>query len=98
VYRVDRWLAYVPHDQRLRSEAVPFRIKPCVFSSIKFALLSPPFVIDFVPGAVMFRPNQYNSILVSDLGIIAWIIGMVAFGYTQGFLELFRVYLVPYFW
>jgi omega-6 fatty acid desaturase (delta-12 desaturase) len=52
----------------------------------------------FNPSAIQFRENQYNQIVISDVGILLWIAGMTYFAKQQGFLELFRVYLVPYLW
>jgi omega-6 fatty acid desaturase (delta-12 desaturase) len=52
----------------------------------------------FDPNAVMFKKHQWMDIVVSDVGILLWIGAMATFGYYQGFLELFRVYLVPYLW
>lgn len=46
----------------------------------------------------MFRPNQYNQIVVSDIGIFLWLAGMITFGYYKGLLELLRVYFIPYLW
>lgn len=53
---------------------------------------------DFNPSAIMFKPEQSGQILLSDAGIFIWLATLVAWSYTRGFAEMFRVYLVPYFW
>jgi omega-6 fatty acid desaturase (delta-12 desaturase) len=55
--------------------------------------------IDFNPEAkAIFRENQRSQIVASDIGIVLWLGAMGAFWYYQGFLEMFRVYFVPYLW
>ncbi|KAF9013478.1 delta-12 fatty acid desaturase protein [Cyathus striatus] len=52
----------------------------------------------FDPNAVLFKPHQYYQIIISDIGIIAWLCAVLYSIYTFGFFEVFRVYLVPYLW
>lgn len=82
----------------LWSEAVPSWHEPLVFS-----ILLPeqwPIVLsaDFNPSAVMFAPHHREQILISDLGIVLWLAGVVTAIYYRGFAEVFRVYLAPYLW
>jgi omega-6 fatty acid desaturase (delta-12 desaturase) len=46
----------------------------------------------------MFAPHQYDSIVISDVGILLWLAGIVGSIYKFGFLDVFRLYLVPYLW
>ncbi|KAI0360573.1 hypothetical protein OH77DRAFT_1470649 [Trametes cingulata] len=50
------------------------------------------------PSSVMFRPEQRNAIIVSNIGLLLWILAIVASTARWGFFEVFRTYLVPYFW
>jgi omega-6 fatty acid desaturase (delta-12 desaturase) len=52
----------------------------------------------FVPKAPLFSPNQYGQVIVSDIGIVLWLAGVIAAIYHFGFFEVFRTYLVPYLW
>jgi len=52
----------------------------------------------YTPSSVIFTPNQRNQILLSDVGIFLWIAAIVVAIRHWGFLEVFRVYLVPYLW
>ncbi|KAH9936095.1 delta12-fatty acid desaturase [Fomitopsis serialis] len=50
------------------------------------------------PSATMFAPHHRDQILISDVGIALWF-GAVCWAiYAYGFVEVFRVYLVPYLW
>lgn len=44
----------------------------------------------------MFAPHHRDQILISDVGIVLWFAAVCWAIYTYGFLEVFRVYLVPY--
>ncbi|KAH9947625.1 delta12-fatty acid desaturase [Amylocystis lapponica] len=50
------------------------------------------------PSAVLFAPHQRGQIILSDIGIALWLGGIATAIYYKGFLEVFRVYLVPYLW
>jgi omega-6 fatty acid desaturase (delta-12 desaturase) len=52
----------------------------------------------FNPNAVIFKPHQYNQIILSDIGILVWLSAVIYSIYTFGFFEVFRTYLVPYLW
>ncbi|CCM04940.1 uncharacterized protein FIBRA_07137 [Fibroporia radiculosa] len=52
----------------------------------------------FNPNAAMFAPHHHSQILISDLGIVLWLAGVIAAIYYKGFADVFRVYLVPYLW
>lgn len=46
----------------------------------------------------MFAPHHRNQILISGLGIAIWLAAVCWASFTYGFLDVFRVYLVPYLW
>ncbi|KIJ17892.1 hypothetical protein PAXINDRAFT_167826 [Paxillus involutus ATCC 200175] len=52
----------------------------------------------FNPYAVIFAPHQRSAIILSDLGFLLWMAGLVGSIYTFGFLTVFRIYIVPYLW
>ncbi|KAF9236474.1 fatty acid desaturase-domain-containing protein [Melanogaster broomeanus] len=52
----------------------------------------------FNPNAVMFAPHQRGAVILSDVGILLWLTGVVGSIYSFGFLTVFRTYLVPYLW
>ncbi|KAI8994186.1 fatty acid desaturase-domain-containing protein [Trametes punicea] len=52
----------------------------------------------FDPSAPMFRPDQRGQIIISNIGIMLWIAGLVLAISHWGFFEVFRVYLMPYLW
>lgn len=52
----------------------------------------------FIPKAPLFAPHQHWQIIVSDFGIVLWLAALVYWSSTRSFLEMFRVYLVPYLW
>lgn len=52
----------------------------------------------FKPDAIMFAPHQWWSIVISDIGILAWLGAIAASIYHWGFSTVFVVYLVPYLW
>ncbi|KAI0035190.1 fatty acid desaturase-domain-containing protein [Vararia minispora EC-137] len=52
----------------------------------------------FRPGAVMFRPDQHDQIIISDVGIILWVLGVCGAIYQYGFADVFRLYLQAYLW
>ncbi|KAI0659252.1 fatty acid desaturase-domain-containing protein [Cubamyces menziesii] len=52
----------------------------------------------FDPSAVIFRPDQRNWIIASNVGIVVWLGLIMASISRWGFFEVFRCYLVPYLW
>ncbi|EIN12843.1 delta-12 fatty acid desaturase [Punctularia strigosozonata HHB-11173 SS5] len=58
----------------------------------------PPGTNHFKPSSVMFKPEQRGQIILSDVGVLIWLATIVAWSYTRGFAEMFRVYFVPYLW
>ncbi|KAF5389311.1 hypothetical protein D9757_003495 [Collybiopsis confluens] len=52
----------------------------------------------FNPSAIMFKEREWGQIIMSDLGIILWIAGVVRSIYEYGFTNVFVLYLVPYLW
>lgn len=55
-------------------------------------------LLDFNPNSVIFSPNHYWQVIVSDLGIIIWL-SAIAYSISQwGLSTVFRLYLVPYLW
>ncbi|KAJ3515377.1 hypothetical protein NLJ89_g1795 [Agrocybe chaxingu] len=52
----------------------------------------------FDPSAPMFAPHHRGQIIASNVGILLWLVGIATSIYLKGFLEVFKVYLVPYLW
>ncbi|KAF9468577.1 fatty acid desaturase-domain-containing protein [Collybia nuda] len=52
----------------------------------------------FVPSSPMFSPHHYGQIIISVVGIIIWLGVVGACIYQYGFLNVFRLYGVPYLW
>ncbi|KAI0635275.1 fatty acid desaturase-domain-containing protein [Trametes polyzona] len=52
----------------------------------------------FNPSSVMFRPEQRFWIIVSNVGLILWVLAIAVSIRHWGFFEVFRTYLVPYLW
>ena len=46
----------------------------------------------------MFSEHQYFQIVISDLGVILWLLAIGAGIQKFGFSDVFRVYLAPYLW
>lgn len=81
---------------RLDNAGTPVAPVVSVLSVLQWmALTSTP---DFKPTAVMFAPHQYGSVILSDIGVILWLSGILGWAYYKGFAEVFRLYLVPYLW
>nr|BAF45335.1 fatty acid desaturase [Coprinopsis cinerea] len=52
----------------------------------------------FNPNAPMFAPHHYNQVLLSNLGIMIWLAGIIASINHWGFSTVLVVYLIPYLW
>jgi omega-6 fatty acid desaturase (delta-12 desaturase) len=52
----------------------------------------------FNPDAPMFSPHQYGQVIISNVGVFLWLISVAVSIYYKGFLDVFRIYLVPYLW
>src|SRR5258706_9124109 len=52
----------------------------------------------FQPSSAIFAPHQHNQIIISDIGILLWIGALVYWSITRGFLEMARIYGLPYLW
>ncbi|KAJ7261986.1 delta12-fatty acid desaturase [Mycena rebaudengoi] len=52
----------------------------------------------FNPNSVLFSPHQRNLVLLSNIGVALWFLGLFAAIYAYGFAAVFTVYLVPYLW
>jgi len=52
----------------------------------------------FNPNAAMFAPHQYGAVIISDVGVLLWLAGVIGSIYKFGFWDVFRLYLVPYLW
>jgi omega-6 fatty acid desaturase (delta-12 desaturase) len=46
----------------------------------------------------MFSPNQWGQIIISDVGVVIWLVALYFSIGKFGFFEVFRTYLVPYLW
>ncbi|KAG8931098.1 hypothetical protein FRC01_001858 [Tulasnella sp. 417] len=58
----------------------------------------PKFTNHFVPTKPLFAPHQRTQVLLSDLGIFIWLACILYSIKVFGFLQVFRVYLLPYLW
>jgi omega-6 fatty acid desaturase / acyl-lipid omega-6 desaturase (Delta-12 desaturase) len=63
---------------------------------LKFKLYNK--LLDFNPDAPMFSPHQYGQIIISNIGVFLWLSAIGVSIYYNGFLEVFKTYLVPYLW
>ncbi|KAJ7075794.1 delta-12 fatty acid desaturase protein [Mycena belliarum] len=52
----------------------------------------------FSPSAVMFSPHHYVDVVLSDIGVALWLVGLGAAVYTYGLRNVVAVYFVPYLW
>jgi len=52
----------------------------------------------FIPSSVMFNPDQWGQIIISDIGVVLWLAAIFYSINTFGFFEVFRLYLIPYLW
>ncbi|KAJ7214031.1 delta-12 fatty acid desaturase protein [Mycena pura] len=52
----------------------------------------------FNPKAVMFSPHHFLEVVLSDIGVALWLVGLIAATYAFGFRSVFIVYIVPYLW
>jgi len=52
----------------------------------------------FVPTSVMFAPHHYSQVIVSVIGIVIWLAAVGVSIYQFGFVNVFRLYGVPYLW
>jgi omega-6 fatty acid desaturase (delta-12 desaturase) len=52
----------------------------------------------FKPSSTMFSPNQWSQIIISDVGVVFWLVALYYSIGKFGFFEVFRTYLLPYLW
>ncbi|KAJ6453059.1 delta-12 fatty acid desaturase protein [Mycena sanguinolenta] len=52
----------------------------------------------FNPKAVMFSPHHRADIVLSDIGIAFWLLGIASAIYAYGIRTVFVVYIQPYLW
>ncbi|KAG8949759.1 hypothetical protein FRC04_008299 [Tulasnella sp. 424] len=58
----------------------------------------PRFTNHFTPKPPLFAPHQYTDIIISDFGVLIWMAGLAYAFKTYGFLNVFRIYFLPYLW
>ena len=58
----------------------------------------PTMTNHFQPSSVIFAAHQSSQIIISDVGVLLWIGALVYWSITRGFLEMARIYGVPYLW
>lgn len=46
----------------------------------------------------MFSPNQWGQIVISDIGVFFWAVGLYYSINKFGFFEVLRTYVIPYLW
>lgn len=52
----------------------------------------------FDPQATMFKEREWSQIIMSDVGILLWIAGVIGASYVYGVWNVFVLYGVPYLW
>jgi len=58
----------------------------------------PRFTNHFIPKLPLFGPHQFFDIVISDVGVVLWMAAVGTAIYNYGFLNVFRIYLLPYLW
>lgn len=58
----------------------------------------PRFTNHFQPSSVIFAPHQSGDIILSDVGVLLWIGGLIYASMEFGFGTMMRVYGFPYLW
>ncbi|KIM22795.1 hypothetical protein M408DRAFT_28437 [Serendipita vermifera MAFF 305830] len=58
----------------------------------------PRFTNHFQPSSVIFSPQQSGDIILSDVGVLLWIGGLVYGSMEFGFGTMMRVYGFPFLW
>ena len=53
---------------------------------------------DFNADSPMFMSHHRFQVFISTVGILLWLAGIAGSIYVWGFLDVFRVYLIPYLW
>lgn len=46
----------------------------------------------------MFSPHHWTDIILSDIGVAFWLVGLATAIYVYGFRAVFVVYIQPYLW
>jgi uncharacterized membrane protein len=46
----------------------------------------------------MFSPHHWVDVVLSDIGVVFWLIGLAAATYVYGIRSVFVLYLQPYLW
>lgn len=46
----------------------------------------------------MFMQHHRSQVFISSVGILLWLSGLGASIYVWGFLDVFRIYVIPYLW
>ncbi|KAG8984565.1 hypothetical protein FRB90_005225 [Tulasnella sp. 427] len=58
----------------------------------------PRFTNHFAPKGPLFAPHQFTDIIISDIGVFIWMACLAYAFKTYGFLNVFRIYFLPYLW
>ena len=53
---------------------------------------------DFNADSPMFMSHHRSQVFISTVGILLWLAGIAGSIYVWGFLDVFRIYLIPYLW
>ena len=56
------------------------------------------FHADFVPREPLYSKYHTNQVYISDVGIFLWLASVSYFTYVAGFLNMMKIYGVPYLW
>ncbi|KAG8985335.1 hypothetical protein FRB95_004150 [Tulasnella sp. JGI-2019a] len=52
----------------------------------------------FVPTAPLYGSHQVMDVIISDIGVLLWMVAIGVSINAWGFLTVFRTYLMPYLW
>lgn len=70
----------------------------CLRSCYALLYVCADYDIDFDPKAAMFSPHHWVDVVLSDIGVVFWLIGLAAATYVYGIRSVFVLYLQPYLW
>lgn len=55
-------------------------------------------LLDFQPSSVIFKPHQAPQVILSTIGVGIWAAAIAWSINVWGFVNVFKIYLVPYIW
>lgn len=58
----------------------------------------PKFTNHFSPKSIIFKPEQHDQIVLSDVGLLITASILTYWGIQRSFSEVFYMYIIPYLW